>query len=374
MTEQECLARMVAPGQRRPRKYREGVIQIHVTRACDKACNNCTQGSNYRGKVTFMSPDHFRQACRSLKGYFGVVGMFGGNPALHPQFEELCAVMREEVPADQRGLWCNNPITVEKARVMRVTFDPAISNLNVHLDQEAYDKFKDGWPECSLVGLTQDSRHAPAGFVAMRDVLRVTCNGCSGNQGYYDRANGERYLSDPEDGTEWQRCEDCEGSGFEYDESKAWELISACDINQHWSAMIGVFRGELRAWFCEIAGAQAMLHQDEPDYPDTGLIPTAMYSLDVADPSDRYLRWWQLKISEFAHQVRKHCHECSVPLRGWGELAMDQAGIEQTSATHEAVAKPKRSGKHVRVVTRLEQLGTGRMRDFTRYLQNAEGK
>ena len=53
---------------------------------------------------------------------------------------------------------------------------------------------------------------------------------------------------------------------------------------------------------------------------------------------------------------------------------MDQAGIEQTSATHEAVAKPKRSGKHVRVVTRLEQLGTGRMRDFTRYLQNAEGK
>ena len=167
MNEQECLDRMIAPGQLRPSKpYRGGVIQVWVTRACDKACFHCTQGSNYGGKPEFITVEQFRDACRSLRGYFGVVGMFGGNPALHPQFEELCAVMREEVPTEQRGIWSNNPMTVEKARIMRATFNPGYSNLNVHLDRKAYDLFKEEWPECGPVGLERDSRHAPV-FVAI---------------------------------------------------------------------------------------------------------------------------------------------------------------------------------------------------------------
>jgi hypothetical protein len=66
MNEQEALAKMVAPGDRRPTKWRGGVIQIHVTRACDLACYNCTQGSNLAGRVPFMSPAHFEQAVLSL--------------------------------------------------------------------------------------------------------------------------------------------------------------------------------------------------------------------------------------------------------------------------------------------------------------------
>lgn len=45
------------------------------------------------------------------------------------------------------------------------------------------------------------------------DYPETTCDECSGNTGYYDRPNGERYLSDPEDGTKWRRCVTCDGRG-----------------------------------------------------------------------------------------------------------------------------------------------------------------
>jgi len=299
VNEQECLSRMKAPGDKRPGKFRDGVIQVWVTRACDKSCWGCTQGSNLAGKPGFITPEQYEQALISLKGYWGVVGMFGGNPTMHPQFPELCKILRKYVPFEQRGLWSNHPRG--HGKVMAQTFNPRYSNLNVHMDQAAYNEFKRDWPTSNPFGLQSDSRHSPP-FVAMKDVIA--------------------------------------------DEGKRWELISNCDINQHWSAMIGVFRGELRAWFCEIAGAQAMLHQDEPDYPDTGLDPTHYYlpshiSCKEANNPNLYVRWWQLPMSSFSDQVRKHCHECGVPLRGFGQLSQSERP-EQASRTHEAVYRSKR--------------------------------
>ena len=311
MNEQEAIAVMIAPGTRRPGKYREGVIQIWVTRACDKACYGCTQGSNLGGKPGMITVEQFEKAVISLKGYFGVVGVFGGNPAVHPKFDELCEVLADHIPFEQRGLWCNN--LMGKGVVARQTFNPKVSNLNVHLDREAFIEFKRDWPESMPVGLTTDSRHSPP-FVAIQDVIK-----------------------DPEE---------------------QWELISGCDINKHWSAMIGVFRGEVRAWFCEIAGAQSMLHQHEEDYPDTGMVVT----------SD----WWQKPLSDFANQVRKHCPACGVPLRGYGELSQKEDGIEQVSLTHIGVYNPKTKNREVQVVTEREELGKKSLGRFTDYLQNSK--
>jgi hypothetical protein len=366
---------MVAPGTRRPGKWRDGVIQIHITRACDKACFACTQGSNLGGKTEFMPPEMFEQAVRSLGfseekcydiknpafgltegAYFGVVGVFGGNPALSPHFGEYCRILHKLVPFEQRGLWCNNPVTREKAEQMRATFNPHVSNLNVHLDSAAYAMFRTYWPNAHVVGLYDDSRHAPV-HLAMKDVVA--------------------------------------------DEEKRWDFISNCDINQHWSAMIGVFRGELRAWFCEVAGAQAMLHQWDTNqtdnvggtgqactcgadrtgpsaeahdddcpakvrltYPDTGLDPTMRW--------DDLGQWWQLPMLVFQDQVRKHCHECGVPLRGYGELSQaDDGAKEQTSKTHASIFKPKRKDRPVEVVTELVQLNVGRIEKVNHYLQNS---
>jgi hypothetical protein len=310
MTEQEALSRMISPGMRRPGKPRGGVLQIWVTRACDKACFGCTQGSNLGGKPGMITPQQFHWACQSLKGYFGTVGVFGGNPAMHPQFEELCHIARCHFDKAQLGLWCNHPRG--KGAVMRKTFNPAVSNLNVHLDQEAFDEFKRDWPECRPFGLEGDSRHSPV-YTALKDLVP--------------------------------------------DESERWDLISNCDINKHWSAMIGVFRGELRGYFCEIAGAQAMLHQHNPDYPDTGL-PVVQ-------------GWWRAGMPEFAAQVRKHCHECGVPLRGHGELAVSNPdGVEQVTATHADIYKPKKKDRTVQLVELRDQLGKP-LEKMTHYLQNA---
>lgn len=361
MNEQECLSKMVAPAGKRPSKpYRGGVIQIWTTRSCDLSCYGCTQGSNLAAPLEAITPDQFEKACLSLQTYWGVSGVFGGNPATHKQFDILCEIMRGIIPFEQRGLWCNNPLGWGK--VMRQTFNPAVSNLNVHLNRKAYEEFKRDWPECKPVGLEQDSRHSPP-FVAIKDILRKPCD--CGNTPHEMTDLGEAIIDGPFISDGPIDCHKCRGTGWMYDESTAWELISHCDINQHWSAMIGVFRGELRSWFCEVAGAQAMLHQYEPDYPDTGISPIRLY-----DDGDKY--WWQLPMHSFTTQVRKHCHECSIPLRGYGELAQspNPESREQTSETHAGIYHPKRKGRRVELVTVPSQLGNPLDR-VTSYLQNA---
>jgi len=314
MNEAECLALMKAPGDRRPNAWHGGVLQIWITRACDKACFGCTQGSNLGGSPGFMTPDQFQIAVDSLKDYFGVVGLFGGNPAVSKHFEAICEIFRgSAIPFERRGLWCNNPLG--KGRIMRETFNPLVSNLNVHLDRAAYDEFKRDWPESHPFGLTEDSRHSPV-HGSMID------------------------LGVPE--------------------PERWERISRCDVNQRWSAMIGVFRGEVRGWFCEVAGAQAMLRQHDPEYPDTGVV------VDPGHPAS----WWQLGMGGFADQVRQHCHNCLVPMKGYGELACNPNGREQTTVSYADVFKPKRVDRPVDLVTLATELGRPLERT-TDYLQNS---
>lgn len=378
MNEADCLSKMVAPGTPRKGKYREGVIQILVTRACDKACFGCTQGSNLAGKQPFMSLDNFQVACASLSGYFGVVGMFGGNPATHPQFKELCDIVRACVPWEQRGIWCNNPLTVGQAQIMQLTFNPAVSNLNVHLDEQAFKMFKEGWPECSPVGLHEDSRHSPWA-AAMKDLAKKACPRCGG-RGHTLRPSIELEIIPI-------ACPDCQETGKVVDEARIWELISGCDINQHWSASLGEFRGQLRAWFCELAMAQSHLHQwdkkpllsQEMCDPGEAIIDLEYLSEGRNDPSDwsypdtgmiPFPGWWRLPMEAFKGQVRKHCFECGVPLRGHGELAQAADGKEQCSQTHAGIFRPKRAGRQVEVVTDLVQLGVP-LQNMVRYLQNA---
>lgn len=271
------LNKMKAPSQPRP-TWRNGIIQIHVTRACDLSCNSCTQGSNLAGKIHFITPDQFREALRSVKDYFGVIGIFGGNPCVHPKFEELCQILQAEIPWEQRGLWSNN--LRQHGELCREIFNPRVSNLNVHGNLEVFKKMKQDWPESLPFGL-EPSRHSPP-FVAL-------------------------------------------GEMEDLGQTKREILIENCDINQYWSALVGTFRGELRAWFCEIAGSQSMLNQEDPNYPDTGI--------------KVFPGWWRLKMSSFEDQVYKHCYDCGVPLKLKGSL--DFENIDYYSKTHEHLMKSK---------------------------------
>lgn len=347
MNEDQMLTRMVAPSQHREGKPRGGVIQIHVTRACDLGCFNCTQGSNLRGPYSFISLENFEKACQSLQTYFGIVGVFGGNPAIHPQFEELCAILRKYIPKDCCGLWCNHPRG--NGRVMRRTFNPSVSNLNVHMKQEAYDEFLRDWPECKPFGLTKDSRHSPP-YVAMKDVVLKTCPECEGRGGHWNGVGSVR--------NDWD-CTNCQGTGKVTDTNRCRELIAACDINQHWSAMICEIRGGLYGYFCEIAGAQAILHQNDIHWPISGV------------PVDGSSDWWDRPMEDYLDQVRQHCFSCGVPLRGYGNLAQATEGQEQVTATHESIYQPKNKERLVELVTDINQIDSRNL-VFTQYVQGAD--
>jgi len=297
---------MKAPADYRP-TWRGGVIQIHVTRACDLSCIGCTQGSNLGGKPVVISLENFEDAVRSLRGYFGVVGIFGGNPVLHPQFKELCAIFRDYIPFEQRGLWSNN--LRGNGAICRETFNPAVSNLNVHTSTEAYEEMKRDWPECNPIGLG-DSRHSPP-YVAMQDMENLT-------------------------------------------DEDIWYKINNCDINQLWSAMVCEVGGKLRAYFCEIAGAQAMLYED----PSTGM--------EVTED------WWKKPIEDFENQIKYHCFRCGIPLKGMGDLAVNGTK-EYVSKTHlELYGKLKKKRELVVIKDTIEL--NGRVGRATDYINNGQPK
>jgi hypothetical protein len=295
-----------APGDTRP-TWRGGIIQVHVTRVCDLACVACTQGSNLGGKPTVITVENFEKAVISLIGYPGVVGIFGGNPTMHPKFTELCYILKNYIPFENRGLWSNN--LNGHGRLCREIFNPAVSNLNVHENKDRFDEMKRDWPECNPIGL-EDSRHSPP-FVAMKDIEDLT-------------------------------------------DDDRWKLINNCDVNQYWSAMVCQFRGEVRAFFCELAGAQSMLHEHDLSYPDTG-----MKDLNG---------WWRKPIEKFENQILKHCFECGVPLRGKGDLAVNGT-TEYVSETHLPIYKLKKGTRKLKVVRKLADLDGSVVR-ATDYIKN----
>lgn len=187
------------------------------------------------------------------------------------------------------------------------TFNPRHSNLNVHLKPEAADRFRQWWPEAIIVGDRADSGHAPV------------------------------YINHDDIGLS---------------ESESWEKIAACDINRHWSAMISVFRGELRAWFCELAGAISIRKQDDPDWPDTGL---------PVEPG-----WWRKSLVAFREQLAQHCRQCGIPLKGQQRDACG-GSPELVSPSWLPQTRPK-GDRAVETITSPQQIAMQSTRNVVDYL------
>ena len=68
---------------------KQKVIQIETTNACPKRCSNCTRFVGHHKKPFMMNLETFMKAVDSLKGYPGLVGIMGGEPTIHPDFEAL---------------------------------------------------------------------------------------------------------------------------------------------------------------------------------------------------------------------------------------------------------------------------------------------
>ena len=64
-------------------------IQIDITNACPNKCSNCTRFCGWHEKSFFMDFETFKKAVDSLQGYQGQIGIMGGQPTLHPEFEKF---------------------------------------------------------------------------------------------------------------------------------------------------------------------------------------------------------------------------------------------------------------------------------------------
>lgn len=245
-----------------PTDKKNDTIQILVTRACDLFnCSNCTQLLPFRRDTLHMSPDVFRAALRSLEGWPGVRGIFGGNPCTHPKFHDLMQILVEEVPNQrQRGIWTNN--LMKHGELVREVFYPhGRFNLNAHASPEAAAEI-DRWLPGKLI---ETSRNRPSWHSPI--------------------------LLDYHD--------------YDISEAEWSELRESCDINHTWSAAIMERDGAAFVYFCEVAGALDGIRGENNGLP--------------AVPG-----WWREKMPYFESQVRNCCDKgCGVPLRRLGHLDRD---------------------------------------------------
>jgi len=104
-------------------------IQIEITNSCPKRCAHCTRGVRHVRRPYFMSLAEIETALRSLNGWPKVVGCMGGEPTLHPDFEQVCALFSDYFPRHQNGLWTSGGRLFDKHRqLIQRTFRVVLYN------------------------------------------------------------------------------------------------------------------------------------------------------------------------------------------------------------------------------------------------------
>ncbi|MFI3175808.1 MAG: radical SAM protein, partial [Bacillota bacterium] len=78
------------------------IIQIDITNACIHECSNCTRFCGHHKKPYFMDLDMVKKAIDSLDDFDGIIGIMGGEPTLHPQFEEITLYLAAKYTPEKR--------------------------------------------------------------------------------------------------------------------------------------------------------------------------------------------------------------------------------------------------------------------------------
>lgn len=79
------------------------IIQIEITNTCVHTCSNCTRFCGHHKKPFFMDFQTFKRAVDSLEGRTGMIGIMGGEPTLHPEFERFSEYLISRMPKKNRA-------------------------------------------------------------------------------------------------------------------------------------------------------------------------------------------------------------------------------------------------------------------------------
>ena len=282
--------------------YKMGIICIDITNKCDLACSNCTRLLANQDYFWDMTVENFKKAVLSLKDYPGCVVIIGGNPCMHPKFDEISKLFRELRPdKNKRGLWTNNFFKHEKIS----TEVYGVFNLNTHGNARSIKslknfEFRGGYHP-------DNSHHSPI-LTAIKDL--------------YD------------------------------DKEKMWETISNCDVNHNWSASIVENKGQLRAYFCEVAA-----------------------SFDLARGEDHGLKvdegWWKKEILEYKGQIDHFCPGCGVSAKLQGSLDKDEVDTYSKTNSDLAIKSRNHKGRNIFEIKSLEDVSklNNKVTDYSKYLR-----
>jgi len=110
------------------------VIQVELTNRCNRSCSNCVRlcGHYPEDKIFYADLNDVAAYLEAFKDFRGWVSFIGGEPTLHPQFENLCLLMREYRQPNEAGLFTNTltPQFAEHFELCRRTF--GMLNMNNH--------------------------------------------------------------------------------------------------------------------------------------------------------------------------------------------------------------------------------------------------
>src|SRR5690606_23423055 len=91
----------------------------------------CTRSVRHINKPFFIELNELENALKSLVNWNKPVGLIGGEPTIHPKFEEICALFTKYLPKKHRGLWTAGGMKYQKYKVLiDETF--GIINFNNH--------------------------------------------------------------------------------------------------------------------------------------------------------------------------------------------------------------------------------------------------
>ncbi len=249
------------------------IIQIDITNACMYQCSNCTRFCGHHKKNFFMDFDTFKRAVASMKGYHGTIGIMGGEPTLHPEFERFVKYLDSQLPKGHKK---------ENTSLIRPQKDFIESILLENKENSEVYEYTTGNRE-TVVGAGLWSAMVPTYkkyYELIQDVFKMQAVNDHGNIMYHSPILINRKdlgISDQD----WYKIRDC------------------CWAQDIWSATITP-KG---AFFCEIAGALDMLFDGPGGWPiEEG--------------------WWKRTPDQFGEQL-KWCEYCGIAIETFTRDAND---------------------------------------------------